>query len=137
MIARMSTSNLDRMLADGKSVAKCAEATGVSAQTIYRLIKSRGLQLPRKKAYQHLPHGRDLAREVKAGATIKQLAEKYEVVELTIRNRIKRAGYAFAKSRVKPKLVRRDDLNFHDFARLSVRRTYRSRGETADVRSRD
>ena len=120
MIARMSKSNLDRMLADGRSVAECATAMGVSSQTIYRLIKSRGLQLPRKKAYQHLPHGRDLAREVKAGATIKQLAEKYDVVEVTIRNRIKRAGYAFAKSRVKPTLVRRDDLHFNELARLTV-----------------
>lgn len=74
MIALNPKTAIASQIAAGKSVADMAKSMGVSTQTIYRRIDAFGLQLPRRLKYQHVPHGRDLMRELEAGATIAQLS---------------------------------------------------------------
>ena len=117
MIALNPKTAIANQIAAGKSVADMAKSMGVSTQTIYRRIDAFGLQLPRRLRYQHVPHGRDLMRELEAGATIAQLSEKYDVVEVTLRNRIKRAGYQYDRARG---WIKRADLTFRERAALTT-----------------
>lgn len=111
---------LRQRLAAGKTVVEIAEEVGCSDNHIYKRMKALGLQNPRTRAYQHVPHGRDLMREIQKGKTIADLAEKYGVVEVTLRNRIKKAGWRYDRGRG---WIRRDDLSFNELARLTQRRT--------------
>lgn len=107
---------LRQLLSQGRSVSEIAEEAGCSDNHVYKRLHALGLSNPRTRAYQHVPHGRDLMREIQKGATIAELAEKYDVVEVTVRNRIKKAGWRYDRA---TGWSRRDDLHFNGLARLT------------------
>lgn len=111
MMALNPKSAIASQIAAGRSVADMAKSMGVSTQTIYRRIEAFELQLPRRRKYQHVPNGRDLMRELEDGATIAQLSEKYDVVEVTLRNRIKKSGYQYDRARG---WIRREHMTFSE-----------------------
>lgn len=89
-----------RMWNNGRSIKDIADSLGVSKATIYSYIKRE--KYLRSEAATHEKQKYDpekLRKEIESGFTIKQLATRYGLSEVTIHRRCKKHGILYGKAR--------------------------------------